>query len=126
VRRSVFFTFSDLFNSSSNSFTFFSFFSSLFFYLSFYAVAACGLAGGMDFPATVAPFILRGVTLYGIDSVMAPLAVRKEAWARLGKDLEIARLDAITREIGLSEAIAVARELLDGKVRGRVVVDVSR
>ena len=90
------------------------------------AVAACGLAGGMDFPATVAPFILRGVTLYGIDSVMAPLAVRKEAWARLGKDLEIARLDAITREIGLSEAIAVARELLDGKVRGRVVVDVSR
>ncbi len=90
------------------------------------AVAACGLAGGMDFPATVAPFILRGVTLYGIDSVMAPLAVRKEAWARLGKDLEIARLDAITREIGLSDAIAVARELLDGKVRGRVVVDVNR
>jgi hypothetical protein len=70
------------------------------------AVAACGLAGGMDFPATVAPFILRGVTLYGIDSVMAPLAVRQEAWARLGKDLDIARLDAITREIGLSEAIA--------------------
>ncbi|WP_300337048.1 MDR family oxidoreductase [Accumulibacter sp.] len=90
------------------------------------AVAACGLAGGMDFPATVAPFILRGVTLYGIDSVMAPLAVRQEAWERLARDLETARLDAITREIGLSEAIAVAAELLEGKVRGRVVVDVSR
>jgi acrylyl-CoA reductase (NADPH) len=90
------------------------------------AVAACGLAGGMDFPATVAPFILRGVTLYGIDSVMAPLAVRQEAWARLARDLEIARLDAITREIGLPEAIAVAAELLEGKVRGRVVVDIAR
>ena len=90
------------------------------------AVAACGLAGGMDFPATVAPFILRGVTLYGIDSVMAPLAVRQEAWERLGRDLEIAKLDAITREIPLSEAVAVGAELLEGKVRGRVVVDVSR
>ena len=90
------------------------------------AVAACGLAGGMDFPATVAPFILRGVTLYGIDSVMAPLAVRREAWERLGHDLEIARLDAITREIGLAEALGVAAELLEGKVRGRVVVDVNR
>jgi acrylyl-CoA reductase (NADPH) len=89
------------------------------------AVAACGLAGGMDFPATVAPFILRGVTLYGIDSVMAPLAVRQQAWARLGQDLDIARLDRITREIGLSEAIEVAAQLLDGKVRGRVVVDVQ-
>ena len=90
------------------------------------AVAACGLAGGMDFPATVAPFILRGVTLYGIDSVMAPLAVREEAWQRLGQDLEIGRLDAITSEIGLSDAIDVARDLLAGKVRGRVVVDVRR
>ena len=90
------------------------------------AVAACGLAGGMDFPATVAPFILRGVTLYGIDSVMAPLAVRQEAWARLAQDLDIARLDAITREIGLAEAIQVGAELLEGKVRGRVVVDVNR
>jgi len=89
------------------------------------AVAACGLAGGMDFPATVAPFILRGVTLYGIDSVMAPLAVRQEAWQRLGRDLDIARLNEITREIPLSEAIAVAGELLAGKVRGRVVVAVS-
>ncbi|WPC68502.1 MDR family oxidoreductase [Rhodoferax ferrireducens] len=90
------------------------------------AVAACGLAGGMDFPATVAPFILRGVTLYGIDSVMAPLKVRQEAWQRLTRDLDITRLEAITREIGLSQAIAVATELLDGKVRGRVVVDVKR
>ena len=90
------------------------------------AVAACGLAGGMDFPATVAPFILRGVTLYGIDSVMAPLAVRQEAWARLARDLDIAKLDAITTEIGLSEAIATGARLLEGKVRGRVVVNISR
>jgi len=90
------------------------------------AVTACGLAGGMDFPASVAPFILRGVTLYGIDSVMAPLAVREEAWRRLGRDLDPTRLDAITREIGLGEAIAAAADLLDGKVRGRVVVDVNR
>ena len=89
------------------------------------AVAACGLAGGMDFPATVAPFILRGVTLYGIDSVMAPLSVRQEAWERLGRDLEIAKLDGISHEIALSEAIAIGSELLEGKVRGRVVVKVS-
>ena len=90
------------------------------------AVAACGLAGGMDFPATVAPFILRGVTLYGIDSVMAPLTVRLEAWSRLGRDLDISKLDTFTREIGLAEALVVAAELLEGKVRGRVVVDVTR
>jgi acrylyl-CoA reductase (NADPH) len=90
------------------------------------AVAACGLAGGMDFPATVAPFILRGVTLYGIDSVMAPLAVRQEAWSRLARDLDPAKLDAMTSEIGLGEAIEVATRLLEGKVRGRVVVDVNR
>lgn len=90
------------------------------------AVAACGLAGGMDFPSSVAPFILRGVTLYGIDSVIAPQAVRLEAWQRLERDLDIARLDAITHEIPLSGAIAVAGELLEGKVRGRVVVDVTR
>ena len=90
------------------------------------AVAACGLAQGMDFPASVAPFILRGVTLYGVDSVMAPLPVRQEAWKRLAHDLDIAKLDAITREIGLGEAIAVAADLLEGKVRGRVVVDVRR
>ncbi len=90
------------------------------------AVAACGLAGGMDFPASVAPFILRGVTLYGIDSVMAPLVVRQEAWQRLARDLDPAKLDAITHEIALSDAIGVAGELLEGKVRGRVVVDVTR
>ncbi len=89
------------------------------------AVAACGLAGGMDFPATVAPFILRGVTLYGIDSVMAPLAVRQEAWARLARDLDIAKLDALTSEVGLADAISVAGDLLEGKVRGRVVVNVG-
>ncbi len=90
------------------------------------AVAACGLAQGMDFPASVAPFILRGITLYGIDSVMAPQAVRREAWDRLARDLDPARLDAITTEIGLGEAVATAAALLEGKVRGRVVVDVNR
>jgi acrylyl-CoA reductase (NADPH) len=90
------------------------------------AVAACGLAGGMDFPATVAPFILRGVTLYGIDSVVAPLALRLEAWRRLAADLDIAKLDTITQEIGISQAIAVGEGLLKGTVRGRVVVDVNR
>jgi acrylyl-CoA reductase (NADPH) len=86
------------------------------------AVAACGLAQGMDFPASVAPFILRGITLYGIDSVMAPLAKREEAWARLAQDLDVAKLDAITSEITLENAIGVAADLLAGKVRGRVVV----
>ena len=90
------------------------------------AVAACGLAGGMDFPSSVAPFILRGITLYGIDSVMAPLSLRQEAWLRLERDLDVAKLEAITAEIALSEALAVAGELLAGKVRGRVVVDVNR
>ncbi|MDR1993999.1 MDR family oxidoreductase [Azonexus sp.] len=90
------------------------------------AVAACGLAQGMDFPASVAPFILRGVTLYGIDSVMAPQLVRREAWEHLGRDLDPAKLEAITHEIGLSEAIATAGQLMQGRVRGRVVVDVNR
>ena len=89
------------------------------------AVAACGLAGGMDFPATVAPFILRGVTLYGIDSVMAPMALRQQAWARLAKDLDMAKLDSITNEIGMDAVIPAAAALLEGKVRGRVVVNVN-
>jgi len=89
------------------------------------AVAACGLAGGMDFPATVAPFILRGVTLYGIDSVMAPQAVRVEAWERLARDLDVAKLETITSEIALADAPAVAQKLLAGQVRGRVVVKVG-
>jgi len=89
------------------------------------AVAACGLAGGMDFPSSVAPFILRGVTLAGIDSVMAPRAVRVEAWNRLARDLDPARLDAITREIALAKAIPAAAEILAGKIRGRLVVNVN-
>ncbi len=89
-------------------------------------VAACGLAGGMDFPSSVAPFILRGVTLAGIDSVMCPQAERLEAWQRLARDLDASKLEMLSHEIGLSEAIAVAGELLEGKVRGRVLVDISR
>jgi acrylyl-CoA reductase (NADPH) len=88
-------------------------------------VAACGLAQGMDLPATVAPFILRGVTLAGIDSVMKPREERLEAWRRLGELLDPAQLDAITRTIGLEEAIVTADELLAGRVRGRVVVDLA-
>jgi acrylyl-CoA reductase (NADPH) len=89
-------------------------------------VAACGLAGGMDFPASVAPFILRGVTLAGVDSVMAPMALRIEAWQRLARDLDPARLSAMTRVIGLADAIPAAADLLAGKVRGRIVVDTTR
>ncbi|MBD2840424.1 oxidoreductase [Pseudomonas sp. JM0905a] len=89
------------------------------------AVAACGLAQGMDFPATVAPFILRGVSLLGINSVTRPRAERIEAWDRLARDLDFNQLDAITREIGLGDAVAVAGDLLAGKVRGRVVVNVN-
>jgi len=88
------------------------------------AVAACGLAGGMDLPTSVAPFILRGVCLYGIDSVMCPLPRRKEAWTRLASDLDRQKLAAMTREIGLSEVIGVAPEILAGQVRGRIVVKV--
>jgi acrylyl-CoA reductase (NADPH) len=90
------------------------------------AIAACGLAQGMDFPASVAPFILRGVSLLGIDSVMAPSKPRLAAWGRLSRDLEVGTLDAIAQEIALGEAIAAASQLLDGKVRGRIVVDVNR
>ena len=86
------------------------------------AVAACGLAQGMDFPATVAPFILRGVALLGVDSVMAPLALREQAWARLARDLDPAKLEAITSEIPLAGAIDAAHQLLAGQVRGRIVV----
>lgn len=89
------------------------------------AVAACGLAQGMDFPATVAPFILRGVTLYGIDSVMVSRERRVQAWNRLATDLDPKHLEAITREIGLTQAILAATDLLNGEVRGRLVVDVN-
>ncbi len=90
------------------------------------AVAACGLAQGADFPATVMPFILRGVRLLGIDSVMAPMDPRMAAWARLASDLDPAVLDVIGAEIGLGDAIAAAADLIDGKVRGRIIVDVNR
>ena len=89
-------------------------------------VTACGLAGGMDLPATVAPFILRGVTLAGIDSVMCPRADRLQAWQRLGTNLDMDKLGTISHEVGLAEAIPLASRLLNGEVRGRVVVDVHR
>jgi acrylyl-CoA reductase (NADPH) len=90
-------------------------------------VTACGLAGGMDLPASVAPFILRGVTLAGIDSVMCPRGDRLEAWQRLARDLDPALLALIgSREVGLAEAIPLASALLKGEVRGRIVVDVNR
>ena len=88
-------------------------------------VAACGLAQGMDFPASVAPFILRGVTLAGIDSVMRPRKDRLEAWSRLARDLDLSMLKEITREIALDEVILTANQLLAGEVRGRVVVNVN-
>jgi len=89
-------------------------------------VTACGLAGGMDFPATVAPFILRGVTLVGIDSVMCPREDRLNAWKRLATDLDVSKLEMMTTEISLSETLDVAAKLMQGEVRGRVVVDVNR
>lgn len=89
------------------------------------AVAACGLAQGMDFPATVAPFILRGVALYGINSVTAPRQRREKAWQRLAADLNTATLDAMTSEIRLAEVLDKANDILAGKVRGRLVVNVN-
>lgn len=88
-------------------------------------VAACGLAGGTDLPSSVYPFILRGVTLAGIDSVMAPLAVRRQAWDRLAADLDLDKLAAMTTKVGLDEVPATAAAILEGQVRGRVVVDVG-
>ena len=89
-------------------------------------VTACGQAGGMDFPATVAPFILRGVTLAGIDSVMCPRLKRLEAWRRLGCDLDVSKLATISKEVGMTDVLPLASKLLNGEVRGRVVVDVNR
>jgi acrylyl-CoA reductase (NADPH) len=88
------------------------------------AVAACGLAGGMDLPTSVAPFILRGVCLLGIDSVMCPIGVRKVAWNRLATDLDPNKLAEITQEIGLDEVIGMAPKILAGQVRGRIVVKI--
>jgi len=89
------------------------------------AVAACGLAQGMDLPTTVAPFILRGVSLLGIDSVMAPKSVRLEAWLRLARDLDMSKLEDISSTIPLDGVIAAAGDIIDGKVRGRVVVEIA-
>ena len=85
-------------------------------------VAACGLAQGMDLPTTVMPFILRNVALVGVDSVMAPLARRQQAWDRLARDLDPAKLEAMIEEVSLDQAQAKAQALMDGQVRGRVVV----
>jgi acrylyl-CoA reductase (NADPH) len=88
------------------------------------AVAACGLAGGMDFPGYVAPFILRAVSLLGIDSVQCPPSVRREAWKRLASDLDRGKLQAMTREIDLVEVVEAGRSIVEGQVRGRIVVKI--
>jgi acrylyl-CoA reductase (NADPH) len=89
------------------------------------AIAACGLAAGMDLPTSVAPFILRGISLFGIDSVMCPLELRKIAWSRLSRDLDRRKLAEITHEIGLDEVIAAGSNVLAGQVRGRIVVKIA-
>jgi acrylyl-CoA reductase (NADPH) len=88
-------------------------------------VTACGLAQGMDLPGSVAPFILRGVTLVGIDSVMAPLARRQRAWDRLARDLDPALLERMIEEVSLEDAVAKAAQLMAGQIRGRVVVRID-
>jgi acrylyl-CoA reductase (NADPH) len=88
------------------------------------AVAACGLAGGMDLPTSVAPFILRGVCLLGIESVMCPIELRRTAWSRLAGDLDRTKLTEITQEIGLDEVIDAGAKILAGQVRGRIVVKI--
>ena len=89
------------------------------------AVAACGLAGGMGLPATVAPFILRGVTLIGIDSVMCPLERRREAWKRLASDFDAGKLAEMTSEIDLAGVLEAGRRIVEGGVRGRIVVKIA-
>jgi len=88
------------------------------------AVAACGLAGGMDLPTSVAPFILRGVALLGIDSVYRPRADREEAWRRLEFDLDRAKLSEMTTEIGLADVVEAGRQIVEGRVRGRIIVKI--
>ncbi len=88
-------------------------------------VTACGLAQGMDLPASVAPFILRGIQLIGIDSVNAPLERRQQAWSRLASDLDMDKLDAMTQSVGLADVADLAPKILAGQVRGRIVVDVN-
>ncbi|MBL4600435.1 MAG: oxidoreductase [Rhizobiaceae bacterium] len=89
------------------------------------AVAACGLAQGFDLPTTVMPFILRGIGLLGVDSVMASKTIRQEAWGRIATDLDMSKLDALTTTIGFDGIIQAANDIMDGKVRGRVVVDMA-
>ena len=89
------------------------------------AVAACGLAGGMDLPASVAPFILRGVSLLGIESVYMPMTRRRQAWERLARDLDPKVLAAMTRMISLKDVPQAAEDILAGKVRGRLVVEIG-
>ncbi|MBL4890668.1 MAG: oxidoreductase [Rhizobiaceae bacterium] len=89
------------------------------------AIAACGLAQGFDLPSTVMPFILRGIALLGVDSVMASKDLRQEAWGRIASDLDMAKLDALTTKIGFDGIIQAANDIMDGKIRGRVVVDMS-
>jgi acrylyl-CoA reductase (NADPH) len=89
------------------------------------AIAACGLAGGMDLPTTVAPFILRGVSLIGIDSVMCPLERRREAWKRLASDIDAGKLAAMTSEIDLAGVMEAGRRIVEGGVRGRIVVKIG-
>jgi acrylyl-CoA reductase (NADPH) len=89
------------------------------------AVAACGLAGGMDLPTSVAPFILRGVSLLGIESVMAPLAVRNQAWKRLAADLDRHKLAKMIEEVELGGVIGVGKKIVEGGVRGRLVVKIQ-
>jgi acrylyl-CoA reductase (NADPH) len=89
------------------------------------AVAACGLAGGLDLPTFVAPFILRAVSLLGIDSVMCPQSVRREAWRRLASDLDRGKLQSMTREISLVEVPEAGKSILEGHVRGRIVVKIG-
>jgi acrylyl-CoA reductase (NADPH) len=88
------------------------------------AIAACGLAGGMDLPTSVAPFILRAVCLLGIDSVMCPIELRKTAWSRLVSDLDSRKLAEITHEISLDQVIEAGAKILAGQVRGRIVVKI--
>jgi acrylyl-CoA reductase (NADPH) len=88
------------------------------------AVAACGLAGGMDLPTSVAPFILRGVSLLGIDSVQMPMPRRRLAWERLARDLDVAKLNSMTKTIPFADLRKAGEDIVAGKVRGRIVVEI--
>jgi acrylyl-CoA reductase (NADPH) len=89
------------------------------------AIAACGLAGGMDLPTSVAPFILRNVALLGVDSVMAAKTLRLEAWNRLARELDLGKLAAMTSTIALDRVMEAGRDIVEGKIRGRVVVEIG-